>query len=256
MDIHITEATANPVTTIPGELATLYPIPESQASTTRSLTFTPEMMGPNALNGKFLINGQSFEMNTINYTIPLDNIEIWSLTNQSPMAHPFHIHDVQFFVLDRDGGAPPASEAGRKDVILVEPMETVRFIAQFSNYADEEVPFMYHCHMLLHEDDGMMGQFLVVDNSTGFNASTESKSAFTVYPNPATDDRLIIRNNSSGHNFSNATVYNNTGLKILQMPVSTGDGQFDLDVSDLTPGMYFIELSGEGTRKVKKVIIH
>ena len=255
LNMHVTNPTANPITTLPGNLVTLYPIPESQANITRTLIFTPETMGPNALNGKFLINGQSFHMDSINYNIPLNNIEIWTLTNQSPIAHPFHIHDVQFFVLDKNGIAPPASEAGRKDVVLVNAMETVRFIAQFSDYADDEVPFMYHCHMLLHEDEGMMGQFLVTDNSTGFNSNENSSSGFSVMPNPVMDNVLIIRPDKADFNINKIIFYDESGKAIRQNSIRSTGGQIVLDVSDLTPGLYLLELSGDNGKEVKKIII-
>jgi FtsP/CotA-like multicopper oxidase with cupredoxin domain len=78
------------------------------------------------------------------------------------MAHPFHIHDVQFQILDRDGEKPAPNERGRKDVVLVNPGETVRVIMKFEDYSDPKSPYMYHCHILEHEDAGMMGQFTVV----------------------------------------------------------------------------------------------
>jgi len=78
------------------------------------------------------------------------------------MAHPFHIHDIQFLILDRDGQAPSAGETGWKDTVLVLPNETVRVISRFEDFADPEIPYMYHCHILEHEDAGMMGQFLVI----------------------------------------------------------------------------------------------
>ncbi|WP_425427507.1 multicopper oxidase domain-containing protein [Bacillus canaveralius] len=59
--------------------------------------------------------------------------------------------------LDRDGKPPPANETGWKDTILVNPGEKVRAIATF----DQAGVFMYHCHILEHEDAGMMGQFQV-----------------------------------------------------------------------------------------------
>ena len=84
------------------------------------------------------------------------------MRNQSPIAHPFHIHDVQFYVLSINGAAPPPHLAGRKDVIHVPAGNSVvRFITQFETFYDDHIPYMYHCHMLMHEDDGMMGQFLV-----------------------------------------------------------------------------------------------
>lgn len=185
---NVIQQTSNPIFAIPASLVSLNPLMEEDADTTRTFTLSPTSMGMNALNGDFLINGSAFDMGIINETIPLNNIEIWTITNQTPIAHPFHIHDVQFFILDRDGVSPSDSERGRKDVILVNAMSSVRFITEFRDFADEEVPYMYHCHMLTHEDAGMMGQFIVVDNST---VSVDQNGLlpsdfpiFTSYPNP------------------------------------------------------------------------
>lgn len=123
MQFSVIEPNSNPISNIPSDLVTLNPIPESSSNISRTLTFTPKQMGPNQLNGHFLINGVGFDMNVINYTIPLNSIEIWTITNQSGIAHPFHIHDIQFFILDRNGNVPPPSEQGRKDVILIKPQE-------------------------------------------------------------------------------------------------------------------------------------
>ncbi len=185
MRFNVVAPNGNPIMTIPTSLVEVNPIPESNANTTRNLTMTPATMGPNQLNGNFLINNVSFDMDFMNYTIPLGNIEVWSIFNQSAIAHPFHIHDVQFFVLDRNGNPPPASEQGRKDVILVKPQETVRFIAKFEDFTSETVPYMYHCHMLVHEDGGMMGQFIVIDKITGINDTYLNKE-ISMYPNPTT----------------------------------------------------------------------
>jgi len=183
LDLTVIAQTASPVTTLPTSLATFTPIPEASAMTTRNLTFT-SMGAMGNLNGPFVINGMAFDMHMINYTIPLDNIEIWSLTNQTPIAHPFHIHDVQFFILDINGVAPTAEMAGYHDVVLVPGgMGTVRFIAVFNDHSNDSVPYMYHCHMLVHEDDGMMGQFLVVDPNSSI--SENEFIPWSVYPNPS-----------------------------------------------------------------------
>jgi FtsP/CotA-like multicopper oxidase with cupredoxin domain len=108
------------------------------------------------------INGRSMDMERIDFRVPLGSIEIWEIENATPLAHPFHIHDVQFRVLDRDGGPPLAHERGLKDTVLVDPGSTVRVIAEFADFADPKHPYMYHCHILEHEDAGMMGQFVVV----------------------------------------------------------------------------------------------
>ncbi|NOX17789.1 MAG: multicopper oxidase domain-containing protein [Chlorobi bacterium] len=163
MTFNVVAENSNPVTTIPSDLATIMPWDENDSNVTRDITITATQMGLNALNGDFLLNDSYFNMDVINYTIPFNNIEIWSITNNSPIGHPFHIHDVQFYILDRDGNVPPINEQGRKDVVFVHAMETVRFITKFEDFADDAVPYMYHCHMLTHEDRGMMGQFTVVD---------------------------------------------------------------------------------------------
>jgi FtsP/CotA-like multicopper oxidase with cupredoxin domain len=162
LQLNVIAPTLNPVITIPASLITHTPWQELDANITRALTFTSVNMGPTAIQGPFLINNATFDMNVINQYVPLDNIEIWSLTNSSPISHPFHIHDVHFYILDINGVLPPPHLQGRKDVVHVPAGNgVVRFITKFENHANIDVPYMYHCHMLTHEDDGMMGQFIV-----------------------------------------------------------------------------------------------
>ena len=72
--------------------------------------------------------------------------------------HSFHVHAVQFRILDINGLAPPAQLAGWKDTVLLWPGDRVRIIARYDSYRGL---YMYHCHLLEHEDNGMMGQFLI-----------------------------------------------------------------------------------------------
>ncbi|RKX81284.1 MAG: copper oxidase, partial [Spirochaetes bacterium] len=74
------------------------------------------------------------------------------------MPHTFHVHSVQFQVLDINGSPPPPEYAGWKDTVLLWPGDRIRIIARFDSYKGI---FMYHCHLLEHEDNGMMGQFLI-----------------------------------------------------------------------------------------------
>ncbi|HCH24061.1 MAG TPA: oxidase [Oceanospirillaceae bacterium] len=120
------------------------------------------MMSMGSSNHSHSINGKVMDMKRIDETVQMGDTEIWLLRNVSMMPHPFHMHDVQFQILDRNGKAPPENERGRKDVVLVNPEEEVRIIMKFEHYRDDKYPFMYHCHILEHEDAGMMGQFLVV----------------------------------------------------------------------------------------------
>ena len=84
--------------------------------------------------------------------------EKWIVSGEM-MGHPFHIHGVRFRVLSENGGAPRAENSGWKDTIFVEG-ET-ELLVRFDHPAAEANPFMLHCHILEHEDLGMMGQFTV-----------------------------------------------------------------------------------------------
>lgn len=119
-------------------------------------------MGRRTMDGLMGINGRSMSKSRIDVQVPLGSIEVWEIRNTTPLAHPFHIHDIQFRVLDRDGDPSLPNERGLKDTVLVDPGSAVRVIAEFADFADPRHPYMYHCHILEHEDAGMMGQFVVV----------------------------------------------------------------------------------------------
>ncbi|MCH8339406.1 MAG: multicopper oxidase domain-containing protein, partial [Chloroflexi bacterium] len=161
MTIHVNSATANPITTLPGSLASIDRLQEGQAVKTRSFELE-ESFSVGSFSATFTINGQTMDINRIDETIQLNDIEIWEVINDADMPHPFHIHDIQFLILTRNGSPPPENESGWKDTVLVMPRETVRVITQFGEYADPDKPYMFHCHILEHEDAGMMGQFVVV----------------------------------------------------------------------------------------------
>jgi bilirubin oxidase len=121
-------------------------------------------MGPMAMmsGDAFSINEKTMDMRRIDEVVKAGSIEIWEISNQSMMAHPFHIHNVQFKIISKSSGNIDGHELGFKDVVLVNPRSSVRVIMQFPQFRDENIPYMYHCHILEHEDGGMMGQFLVV----------------------------------------------------------------------------------------------
>lgn len=242
LDINVVGATANPIMTIPTTLASFTPLLEADADITRNLTFTSDgQMGD--LSGPFLINGSTFDMDVINYTIPLNNTEIWSLTNQTPIAHPFHIHDVQFFILDINGNPPPPELQGYNDVVMVPGgMGNVRFIAQFTEHTSDTVPYMYHCHMLTHEDDGMMGQFLVTDPEASLDELITSE--WSIYPNPTNGTFFISIERPTNLYLSDASG------KIVKEIESNGTTKHSLD---LKAGMYFIS---DEKGNVKKLIVN
>ena len=92
----------------------------------------------------------------------LGSTEVWELTNRTMHTHPIHLHLVTFEVLGRgpDGTEPPRpDERGEKDVVRVDPGETVRIVVRFRDFAGR---YPWHCHVLEHEDHEMMLPFEVV----------------------------------------------------------------------------------------------
>ncbi|MCL7751898.1 multicopper oxidase domain-containing protein [Guyparkeria hydrothermalis] len=105
------------------------------------------------------INGRPFDMQRINEQVGLGTTEHWTIESNMLM-HPFHIHGVRFRVLtDEAGRSPRLENRGYKDTVLVDGR--VEVAVDFTQPASRETPFMYHCHILEHEDAGMMGHFNV-----------------------------------------------------------------------------------------------
>jgi FtsP/CotA-like multicopper oxidase with cupredoxin domain len=105
------------------------------------------------------------DMNRIDEVVPASSFEIWNVESNG-QPHTFHIHGATFHVLEVDGSSPPAHLKGPKDTVLVSPDHPVRLAVQFDSHTNPDVPYMYHCHILRHEDNGMMGQFVVVEPGT------------------------------------------------------------------------------------------
>lgn len=113
------------------------------------------------------INGKQMNMDRIDEYLNVGDLEEWIIKNESAgmggmsmmnsLPHPFHVHGAQFRIIDRSGKAPPLNESGWKDTVMVDEGEEVRILVRFRMKG----LFMYHCHILEHEDSGMMGQFLV-----------------------------------------------------------------------------------------------
>jgi blue copper oxidase len=103
------------------------------------------------------INGKAFDPARIDVETKLGTTEIWEITSIG-MAHPFHVHGALFRVLSIEEQPPPAHLAGWKDTVLVE--DKAKLLVAFNQRATRQHPFMYHCHILEHEDAGLMGQYI------------------------------------------------------------------------------------------------
>jgi len=153
MEINLASSNAG-TAQIPDLLTMVTPIQLSDNPRTR--VFDLQSMG---ISGT--INGKAFSMDRIDEEVPINESEIWIIRNtggmMQPGGHPFHVHGTQFQVLSRNGEAPPLQERGYKDTVFVNVGEEVAIRILFTHPG----VFMYHCHILEHEDHGMMGQFRV-----------------------------------------------------------------------------------------------
>lgn len=125
--------------------------------------------GSDSVRGRFFglltsgINNKKMEMDRIDETVTRGTAETWTVRNEDGTPHNFHVHDVQFRVLEVDGKEPPPWMRGAKDTVFIPGGQTVKLAMRFDGPADPDTPYMYHCHLLYHEDLGMMGQFVVVE---------------------------------------------------------------------------------------------
>lgn len=113
---------------------------------------------------------ESFDLATVNFTVPRGQTERWVLTSRhgDTMSHPFHVHGTQFRVLRLNGAPPPEHMRGWKDSVNIRGAGSIRsapgtaeILVRFAHAAPAAHPYMVHCHILEHEDTGMMLSFAV-----------------------------------------------------------------------------------------------
>jgi FtsP/CotA-like multicopper oxidase with cupredoxin domain len=124
---------------------------------TKRIAFAETMgMSNGAMTMGFLIDGKTFEMNRIDLKSRAGDVELWEIANTTDMDHPLHIHGTQFQIIEREmnGAKTPAPYLAWKDTVNIISKETVRIKVRHSSPGVR----MYHCHILEHEDAGMMGQ--------------------------------------------------------------------------------------------------
>jgi len=248
MEIQITAPSSNPITTIPNQLSNDVPLNPATANITREIRFTADSLM--VMDGPFYFNDSSFNMERIDLVIPINNTEIWKLVNETMVGHPFHIHDVQFYLFDRNGMIPSAQERGRKDVVYVPTGDSVMFVTKFEDFTDTITPYMYHCHILMHEDAGMMGQFIVVPpNYVGTLDPLLPSKPISIFPNP-TNDKFHINFGKSIAAFD-IRIIDLTG-KVVESKNELSN--LDYDVSKLKPGSYFVILRSENVFYTSKLL--
>jgi bilirubin oxidase len=126
---------------LPTTLLVVEPLDTTEVAATQVLSLT-----------QGFINGKAMDMRRVDVRARLGTTEIWQIENLVGMDHPFHLHGFRFQVLDRDG--VPEPYPSWKDTVNVPKHQTVRFVVRFEDYPGK---WMFHCHILTHEDAGMMG---------------------------------------------------------------------------------------------------
>jgi bilirubin oxidase len=239
--INIGQSTNSPITSIPTSLISNQFINSAEATVNRSINVKGGVPGnPTPFN----FNDKIFDINRIDNTVSLNAIEKWTITNSNVFGHTFHIHDVQFKLVSRNGNtnAVGLHEQGWKDVLYLPRNENATFIAKFDDYADPIHPFMYHCHFSNHEDDGMMGQF-VVNNPSSIIENMPDESQYTLFPNPASD---VIFIDNTGIEIYYITIINSVGKSVMMLPQP--EIHKGISIAHLPKGMYYMQIMDAATK--------
>nr|MBP6658738.1 multicopper oxidase domain-containing protein [Bacteroidia bacterium] len=238
LQLNVIAPTSDPVTTIPATLSLNVPYSVVGADNfTVAFTGVPMMSMTN-----FAMNGVQFDENVINMTTTQNTIMKWTLSNQSMMPHPFHIHGNHFFVLAVNGATPPLNMQGRKDVAVVSPMGgSLVLITQYNDFNDPMMPYMFHCHILSHEDNGMMGQF-IVNPPTSSVAENDLNNDSRIFPNPVVEN-LNLFLSSENSTIHQITIRNEIGQTIFQ--TKSSENNLTIPAVDFGAGLYFIEVIDE-----------
>jgi FtsP/CotA-like multicopper oxidase with cupredoxin domain len=216
----------------------------------------------------FTIDSTTYNLETINDVICEGAKEVWTIHNKTTIAHPFHIHKIFFRILDIDsmGFAIPLAERGfngPKDDVLVLPNWRLRFMAKFDDYPspidDYTQSYMYHCHILTHEDQeggGMMHQFVVTSDPSCTPVDVEEvileENGMLLFPNPAGNELFMA---GKSNITSTVRVVDIQGRTIKQQQLGAFEGQVPIDISGLQPGMYVVLWCNERGETARKLVV-
>ena len=247
LHINVAATTSNPILALPATLLNNVYWTAANATVSRTINVTNGNPGPAAI--PFNFDNASFAFTTINKTVDLNAIEKWTIVNNNVFGHSFHIHDVEFKIVARNGSAANVGnyESGWKDVFYLPVNDSVSFVAKFDDYSDPIHPFMYHCHFGLHEDDGMMGQFVVKDAASGLASLLPEKVNYNLFPNPATS-KVYVQLNTPDAEVYYINVTNVQGKTVIMLPQP--DMAKGIDISGLSSGTYFVQLMDKKTKSV------
>ncbi len=214
------------------------------------------------------IDSTLMDMMVVNDVVKVDSTELWTIDNKTDRGHPWHIHDTHFWVteiIDADGS--PLNEAdypelfdGPKDNVLVQPGWKLTYIASFPDFGTQVAPdssYMYHCHILPHEDRGMMGQFVVWNGiGTGWPTAVRDNALSTirmeVFPNPA---REVLYLDGTTARESTLKFIDLNGRLVKELRLPAFDGAIELGTSGLPSGMLIMDWQTHEGRGISRVLL-
>ncbi len=137
----------------------LRPLPAWTASAPRTPSHTWKITLSGDFNPRWLINNRSFDPSYSDISVPIGSTVCWEIANRTSVPHLFHLHSTDWLLLARNGVAPPLYEQALKETFLIDPYESVLIAGRLTDHLGK---YVVHCHMLDHEDHGLMSQFEVV----------------------------------------------------------------------------------------------
>lgn len=253
LQLRVGAATTGAITTIPTILSTNTTPSVTGAETQNFLLQGSPMMSMT----NFVMNGKKYDEKRTDFTTTKDKTMIWTITNQSMMAHPFHIHGNSFYILSINGATPSANMLGKKDVVIVPPQNgVVRLAMKYEDFSDPTMPYMFHCHILSHEDGGMMGQFVVNNLVSGLHEHDNGLAAYvTVYPNPNKGNTLSIDMTDEQNPMTSLTLYNHLGQLIYTELLKQGALKVNLTNLSLANGSYVLKIETQKGYLTKKISV-
>ena len=188
----------------------------------------------------------------------LGDLEEWTITNTSSVMHPWHIHDTHFWVTSVAGDTNiPRYLRGPKDVVMVRVDRPVVYRAEFLDFAtavpDTHQTYMEHCHILTHEDGGMMHQFAVIDTVIVNQLEQAKIEYWQIAPNPTTGS-LSIKAQSKYP--STIRIFDVAGRLVSEEQLPPFHGSRDLrPLSDQPKGLYIVRWERRDGTANRKVIL-
>ena len=107
---------------------------------------------------RWTVNGRQYDPSYVEHEATIETTEVWRIQNPTIAAHLVHLHHTDWYLLERDGAQPPKWERCLKETFFMDPHSEIVVAGRFSDHLGK---YVVHCHMLDHEDHGLMSQFEV-----------------------------------------------------------------------------------------------